>query len=1087
MQLRNPDLSGRRWQADFRRGRSWRGGRWAGSPLSLLACTRAQASTAQDFDNTRLPFAPNVLRQTTRGLFGSPATTQRLSNANFDGAVLGRVGAGGQLPRNMRVSDGAVVDVIEVSTVNRVRSIVLDIAYTNTNPIDPLDADAGDTIAISFEPGNGYLLPALVPHTFSGEVTVISATNVSRVSARLIERNASSALSGDSLATAVVAEPGVPTPFVVTPALDPSTVTIMPTVTSAVANASSGNYRVRISGVLLEESSAPTEWVGSSAGVIIRTDYYPYDTSTGAAVGGSLPAGWSLAAATTHQVIARNSRVANDITLRITVTNTTPALISGVLRLMPITAGGNVTAAAGEEWSAGIDAEVLSDTGGASPSIGIVGRNSGGGIAGSLSSPLAAGFGPSSVTLTMPAGTAYVTNQVSFRAAANSTSVCEIYIAPKPRIEKVQLVGATGPVSRGPEVISVTDPSIFAGAAHAAIDAEYRALASNATLLAVLFGSGHRLRLVAGARVGAVIELGGAVVADLTRGHCGAEGAIKLVVSWQAGSVTVALPDLGGSTTRTATIAGFDPTTVTGAWLCSANGEFASATAIRSLDVTAGALPAANLPQRARRRWAPINFRSPIGTSFIGNIADVPAFEGPSLRVVGTSYSSYPANTTNRFFRRRNGGAAMADIIPDATTAPTLALLTLINEDAVASLSLVPAGGSIEGGSPLVLPPLSSVTFCASEGIWIARIKPGDPFKPAPIDVPTVSIYGPAGDPTRSIVHPPSYADYHAIIDPVRAFASECVKQANLWVTTGNRQAALKVIAWQRQWCGQDYWRGPAGDLNSLAQRANQIAASGMAYLIVRDSGIGSAEDHAIIRAWFLRATTEMVEYYAAIRGQGFIAPQVWTGTNTGRNNHSYAAGWAAITAARICGRAEWLRFGREAFDIALTDAATLPGATGSLIAELSRGTKALYYSNYALVFLIPLSIALKSFGVDIWNEQGRMLLRMVNFVMPAIDLPELVEIEQARLIGLGNTGTSNNLVSVPQEGIGFTSVDDVTGELNPNESRVSHSSHAIDEFEEIDIPWKPIWVPRVVDVYINQYNTNSGGGQRDLFPKAAA
>ena len=207
MRLPNPDRSVRRWQADFRYARSWRGGQWAGSPLGLLACTRAQASTAQDFNGTRLPFAANVIRQTVRGVFGSPPTTQLLSNSQFDGAVVGLIGSTGQLARNMRVTEGAVVSVVEVGTVNRVRSIVLDIAYTNTDPVDPLDADAGATLAVSFELGNGYLLPSLTPHTFSGEVTVISANGVSRVSARLIERDAASALSGDSLATAVVAEP----------------------------------------------------------------------------------------------------------------------------------------------------------------------------------------------------------------------------------------------------------------------------------------------------------------------------------------------------------------------------------------------------------------------------------------------------------------------------------------------------------------------------------------------------------------------------------------------------------------------------------------------------------------------------------------------------------------------------------------------------------------------------------------------------------------------------------------------------------------------------------------------------------------
>lgn len=1086
-----PNRSAMRLQADFRRARAWRSGAWAGSPASLLSCSRASASTAPRFDGSRAMFAANAVRLTDRGVFIDPPSQQLLSNSAFSRAAVGAIGFGGSLPLGWDATGGVTLSVIEIGTVDGRASIVVEAQYTNATPFDPLNPDDGTTIQISLEPNNGYTAGSTRTFTFSGDLTVLTRTNISLVRARIYGRNSSGVAVGDSLESAVlVATTGVATPFVVTTLLDSTAVTASPVITAVIRNGSTGVFRFRLTAAQLEAGSTATDWIATSAGVETRTNYYAYNTSSGVVIGtvgsgGQLPTGWSLGASTTAQVLALNTEVAGDITLRVTVTNATGAAIAGTVRTSPIAQASNPVAAPGQVWVSSVIARILADPNNAGPRVGITSRNSSTSSTGSGSNVIPASSVPvtAEVQQTMPANTAYVSTQLTFSAAANSTSVTDIRLYPSPRIERVTVVGATGLVSRAAEVVAINEPALFAGACHAVVEAEYRAMTPYATVFAVQFGSGHVLRLVAGDQVGAIVELAGTAVATLTRASAGATGAIRICASWSAGSISVSMPDLGGGGVLSTALAGFDPTTATNVWLGSVNGTKPAATAVRALSVQAGAITGNSLALRARQRWSPINFKTIEAVSNPGSIEDAPAFIGTAVEAPGASYSAYPTFTSNRYFRRSNGGAAMNDVLPSPITAPTLALITIINIDAVASITVSTAAGSIQGAATMSIPPLSFATFASTAGVWYYFQRSGDIFAP-PAEVPTVSVYGPPNplDPFRSIVDPPSYAQYHSIIDPPRAFASEMVKASNAWAVSGNRSEALRCLRGLRDWCAADYWRGPAGDSSSLTQISNQIGSTGMAYLLVRDCGAGTPADHAVIREWFRARTTAMITFYRSIIRQGFTGPQVWTGSNTARNNHSYSAGFAAVTAARILERGDFYDFGVYIFRNAIYDAATLPGATGSLIAELSRGSRALYYSSYALVFLVPLAIALQSFGIDVWGEQNGALLKMVNFVVPGIDDLTLIKAEQARLIALGNTGTSNNLIAADQESIGFTSFDEETGASNPNESRVHYTWHPYSRFSNAQIPWRPVWVSRV-RAYDNQFNTNAGGGQVDLFP----
>ncbi len=1088
-----PSISQRRLVADFRADRLALAGAASGTVTEALICTRAGTATALNSKGIAQTFVGNAARLTDRGLIVEGASKQLLTNSSLSGATSGPAGA---LPSGWRLN-GAISSNVIVGDYNGMPAIWFDVTVTNASS-EPL------TYRIELEGASGIPVPTERQATFHGYAQVVSATNAAAHESRLLARATNGTAPSDQGRFALSV--GAPARFRSLPPISEDTASLEPLITWVVAANSTSTTRLMLGALMLEPGLLISSFIPSFPPVENRFDAYPNPTLSGAAEGvpGTLPQFWSPGTVSSYGVVAVNADGSRDIELTGTAGVTDANFALPLNEVLPSGSGGVIPAAAGQVWAGSIEAQILSDSG-TNARLNFSARNSSGatisGFNTSVSFTASVGLGKFERQLpALPTGVASLLLQVLISAPAGTTKTVLLRLR-RPRCERIVITPGTASPERPLDLVRLADPAPFSGVSTVSVEAELEGLEDGATLLAIAFSGGHKLRLVAGPQVGIVLTSPGNVERSAFSPLYAAPGVIRLAVSYKLGELAIGFSDVCEGESATLSAPGFNPAVAEAVWLGSDNGTSGATTAIRIVEVSAIYRPAAELALRTRDRWFPRTFVQPIAGTRAPDIESVPAFSPPGVQVVGPTYNYVPAG--NRYVRRSNGSAEMLDFFPpvsQVSVAEGAPFRINIVNDGTAPLRIRVRPDStalIYAPSftlPYTLPPISEIVVQPGRRILACL----DGYNPATQEwepnynwwfveraiaelsetYDFTSIYGPPSptNPNRSIIFPPAFCSYNADIGLPRLVAAGAVQAMNRGIFNDAPIEFTKSIRYQRDAARSNYWRVSIGS-TTITQLKTQICSMGFAYLGARDAGVGSEEDHRVIKEWFRDRMDQTIAFFNEAYDSG---------ANVGRGNHATAAGLAAAVCAQILDRADYLRWAKLVYERAIEEAALeaiapSSGPTGAFLLEMRRADKALQYQFLNMTFLLPLAEMLERAGFPAYSIHDGMLVKCVNWSMAALENPQLVIDEQNRLIALGPPW-STGVVAVAQQSLGLSAdVDPITGEPLPNEGRVAAFYLAFRRLTSIQAPWRESFRNAFI-VYSNIYNGGIGGSQSYLY-----
>jgi len=202
---------------------------------------------------------------------------------------------------------------------------------------------------------------------------------------------------------------------------------------------------------------------------------------------------------------------------------------------------------------------------------------------------------------------------------------------------------------------------------------------------------------------------------------------------------------------------------------------------------------------------------------------------------------------------------------------------------------------------------------------------------------------------------------------------------ADAWQGKGSRAAAACVYSLLSEAAKADAWDDKMPTNSGVYMQNWMLGGTALAYLKVRDSGVGIPEQDAQIQQWFGKLAARVREYFDNGRKQP--GSDAW-------NNHMYWAGLAVASAGIADNDLDGLHWGLRTYEMGIH--AIQPD--GSLDAEMGRGQRALHYQLYALGPLVILAELGEANGLDLYAEQDGAIHRLVRFDLAAMKDPSLLE-----------------------------------------------------------------------------------------------
>jgi poly(beta-D-mannuronate) lyase len=280
---------------------------------------------------------------------------------------------------------------------------------------------------------------------------------------------------------------------------------------------------------------------------------------------------------------------------------------------------------------------------------------------------------------------------------------------------------------------------------------------------------------------------------------------------------------------------------------------------------------------------------------------------------------------------------------------------------------------------------------CCSHSVYAQRLRsPWDGQTVTMTDAPYTCPPPPAF--AKSLNAESYYTDeHHSIIDPAKQKAFRDATQgptdlgdwagqaADAYRTSGSRagaqcayallEAAAKVQAWSA---------AMPTDQGSYEQKW-LLAAVSMAYLKVRDSGVGTADQDKAIQKWLGSVANRARDYVESKRGNP--NSDAW-------NNHGYWAGFAVAAAGIAIDDKVDFRWGMDAYKIGVGTIRP----EGALPRELDRAAMALHYHLYALAPLVMLAELGEANGVDAYAEKNGAIHLLVKLCVAGLMQPEIFQ-----------------------------------------------------------------------------------------------
>ena len=201
---------------------------------------------------------------------------------------------------------------------------------------------------------------------------------------------------------------------------------------------------------------------------------------------------------------------------------------------------------------------------------------------------------------------------------------------------------------------------------------------------------------------------------------------------------------------------------------------------------------------------------------------------------------------------------------------------------------------------------------------------------------------------------------------------------ADAWLSKGSRAAATCVYSLLTAAAKADAWDEKMPKNSSVYMQNWLLSGTAIAYLKVRHSGTGTAEQDKQIQQWFGLLAVRVREYFDS--GRKRPGSDAW-------NNHMYWAGLSVAAEGIADGDADAFLWGLATYEMGVYRIQ----ADGSLDAEMARGRMALHYQLYALEPLIMLAELGESNGIDLYAERDGAIHKLVAFDLAAMKDPSLI------------------------------------------------------------------------------------------------
>ena len=225
---------------------------------------------------------------------------------------------------------------------------------------------------------------------------------------------------------------------------------------------------------------------------------------------------------------------------------------------------------------------------------------------------------------------------------------------------------------------------------------------------------------------------------------------------------------------------------------------------------------------------------------------------------------------------------------------------------------------------------------------------------------------------------PAFYQDNQAwreAIRPLFAFEDAVSDLAGAYVASGDRYFADCLVDLLHAWAAADAltkFHYTSSERQAWFNLEDMLFAAGLAYAVVRDRIDDREADKARIDAWLAKAA----RIHLSIGG----------GPSSCCNNHFYRRALYATVIGILNADNDLFRVGVTALHSALHEM----GPNGELPRELGRGSRAIHYQNYALLYLVPIAELIErqgyaAYGLDL---DGRTLHDAVALAMDLLEDP---------------------------------------------------------------------------------------------------
>jgi len=246
-----------------------------------------------------------------------------------------------------------------------------------------------------------------------------------------------------------------------------------------------------------------------------------------------------------------------------------------------------------------------------------------------------------------------------------------------------------------------------------------------------------------------------------------------------------------------------------------------------------------------------------------------------------------------------------------------------------------------------------------------------------PVDFVTDGFYA-LNDPTHSIVDPARMKAYAASSAPEKRDGNEVVRAADAYRTTGSLTAARCAVAHMEANARGHALTGKMSSNQAYYVQGWVLGGEAIAYLKVRDSGVVTPEQKAVILPWLKAVSRQARQYYDEKAEQH----------PDSLNNHYYWAGVELAAVGIATNDRSDFNWGIKSARVGI--AAVRPD--GTLPNEMRRGKRALHYHLYAAGPLVMLAELGMPNAIDLYAERGGALKHLVRVAIDGMIDPSPFE-----------------------------------------------------------------------------------------------